>query len=209
MVRRIGEGDLPNLLAVFPLEGVLLLPRANLPLNIFEPRYLAMIDDALRRDHRLIGMVQPRNSQSAQPSLYEMGCAGRITSFSETEDGRYLIALTGICRFRIRAEVESFAPFRRIEPHWLTGDLNPITSVLPERSGFLVRLRRYFEQKQLAGDWSEIERASDEVLINALSMLLPFTPSEKQMLLEAPDLVARFHAVDALIGFGESHKRLQ
>ena len=118
MVRRFSQADLPEIIPVFPLPGALLLPRGRLPLNIFEPRYLAMLDEALKSDHRLIGMVQPSDAEARPPRLHDIGCAGRVTSLSETEDGRYLIVLTGISRFRIVEEVESFAPWRRVRADW-------------------------------------------------------------------------------------------
>ena len=119
MSRRFSPSDLPDIIPVFPLPGALMLPRARLPLNIFEPRYLAMLDDAMRSDHRLIGMIQPLESRNdGPPQLRRIGCAGRVTSLSETDDGRYLIALTGVCRFRVKTEVEGFTPYRRVEADW-------------------------------------------------------------------------------------------
>ena len=118
MTRRFALADLPEVIPVFPLPGALLLPRARLPLNIFEPRYLAMLDDVLRSDHRLIGMVQPFESLAPQPKLHVIGCAGRVTSLSETEDGRYLIALTGVSRFRIGGEIDGFTPNQRFFLSW-------------------------------------------------------------------------------------------
>ena len=138
MTRRFALADLPEVIPVFPLPGALLLPRARLPLNIFEPRYLAMLDDVLRSDHRLIGMVQPYEGPAPQPKLHVIGCAGRVTSLSETEDGRYLIALTGVSRFRIGGELDGFTPYRRIRAEWpdFAADLGPAEGGAEAAAGF-------------------------------------------------------------------------
>ncbi|MBX2853704.1 MAG: LON peptidase substrate-binding domain-containing protein [Rhodobacteraceae bacterium] len=204
MTRRISLHSLPEVIPVFPLEGALLLPRARLPLNIFEPRYLAMLDDVLRSDHRLIGMAQPRQD-GPNPPLYEIGCCGRITSFSETEDGRYLIALSGVIRFRIAEEIEGFTPFRRIKADWsnYTHDMDPPPSEINEddRKVFLSLLRRYFDAAKLSADWEALSRADDETLVNAIAMLCPFSPQEKQALMEAPTLEDRKRDLKALMQF--------
>jgi Lon protease-like protein len=193
------------MIPVFPLPGALMLPRSRLPLNIFEPRYLAMLDDALKTDHRLIGMIQPLESRGDRPpTLRRIGCAGRVTSLSETDDGRYLIALAGISRFRVREEVEGFTPYRRVRADWagferdLTeGDSDPGF----DRKAFLKLLRRYFEAARLSSDWDSLEEAAEEMLVNSLSMLCPFSVEEKQALLEAPRLAERRETLCALMEF--------
>ncbi|MDG4650580.1 LON peptidase substrate-binding domain-containing protein [Roseibacterium sp. SDUM158017] len=197
--------DLPGTIPVFPLPGALLLPRARLPLHIFEPRYLAMLDDALKTPHRLIGMVQSREVPgSDERRLHSIGCAGRVTQFSETEDGRYMITLTGISRFRIAEEVSGFTPYRRCDVKWdgFSRDLGP-TEHDPEfdREPFLDLLGRYFEAMSLSTDWESLKEADDELLINSLSMLCPFDPEEKQALLEAPSLSTRRETLWTLLEF--------
>lgn len=204
MVRRFSQADLPETLAIFPLPGALMLPRGRLPLNIFEPRYLAMLDDALKTEHRLIGMVQPYESAETPPRLHQIGCAGRITSLSETEDGRYLIVLTGVSRFRITQELEGFSPYRRVDPDWadFAADLGS-GEELPtwDREEFLVLLRRFFELANLSSDWDSMQEAEPEMLINSLSMMCPFALEEKQALLEAPRLSDRADTLTALLKF--------
>lgn len=193
---------LPRTLPIFPLAGVLLLPRGRLPLNIFEPRYLAMIEDALAGD-RMIGMVQPTDpvSRALDPAVYETGCAGRITSFAETEDGRYLITLTGICRFSILRELGGVRGYRRVNPAWerFSGDLNEDPRGDIDRARLLAGLRRYLKMQGLSVDWSAIESTPDERLVTSLAMICSFTPSEKQALLEAPDLAERAKLLIALV----------
>jgi Lon protease-like protein len=195
-------GDLPEVLAVFPLDGALLLPGGVLPLQIFEPRYLNMIDDVMRGD-RLIGMIQtseggPRGS----PLLREVGCAGRITSYSETGDGKYLIALTGVCRFAVADELDVRTPYRQVRTDFrrFEFDLAVDDETLEfERTRFLDLLRRFLDRRQLGVEWDVIHSAPAPALINSLSMALPFSTVEKQALLEAPDLDARRHALTALL----------
>ena len=206
MTRRFSPSDLPSVIPVFPLPGALMLPRARLPLNIFEPRYLAMLDDALKTEHRLIGMIQPLESRGDDPPpLRKIGCAGRVTSFSETEDGRYLIALTGVCRFRVAEELDGFTPYRRVSADWsgFERDLALEDDADPEfdRPAFLDLLKRYFEAARLSSDWSTLEEAEEELLINSLSMLCPFAVEEKQALLEAPRLAERRETICALMEF--------
>lgn len=197
--------NLPDTIAVFPLPGALLLPRTRLPLHIFEPRYLAMFDDALKTPHRLIGMVQPRDVPgSEEKRLHSIGCAGRVTQFSETEDGRYLITLSGMSRFRIRDEVTGFSPYRRCDVSWdgFSADLGPTEEDRGfDRPRFLDLLGRYFDAMSLSTDWSSLKEAEDELLINSLSMLCPFDPEEKQALLEAPSLGTRRETLVTLIEF--------
>ena len=204
MARRFAPADLPEVIPIFPLPGALLLARARLPLNIFEPRYLAMLDDALRSDHRLIGMVQPLAESGTPPRLHKIGCAGRVTSLSETEDGRYLIALTGICRFRIRAELDGFTPYRRVRADWtsFTADLaGDETDDGFDREPFLDLLRKYFSSANLSSDWDAMQEAEPELLINSLSMMCPFSVEERQALLEAPRLSDRRETLKALMQF--------
>lgn len=197
--------DLPKTIPVFPLTGALLLPRARLPLHVFEPRYLAMLDDALKTPERLIGMVQPNEVPGRDgPGLMMIGCAGRITQFSETEDGRYMITLSGISRFRIQSEVEGFTPYRRANISWdgFERDRGGVDRDPGfERSGFFNLLGRYFHARGLDTDWDTLKDANDEFLINSLSMLLEFEPEDKQALLEAPSLSTRRETLVTLIEY--------
>lgn len=197
--------DLPGTIPVFPLPGALMLPRARLPLHIFEPRYLAMLDDTMKTSHRLIGMVQPREVPgSAEKRLHSIGCAGRLTQFSETEDGRYMITLTGVSRFRVKQEVNGFTPYRRCDVTWdgFSNDLaGPEQDRTFDREAFLDLLGRYFEALSLSTDWDSLKEAEDELLINSLSMLCPFDPEEKQALLEAPSLSTRRETLVTLLEF--------
>ncbi|PRY92772.1 hypothetical protein BCF33_1626 [Hasllibacter halocynthiae] len=196
-------GDLPDTIPVFPLTGALLLPRARLPLHIFEPRYLAMLDDALKTPERLIGMVQPHDGPKGT-ELHRIGCAGRVTGFSETEDGRYMITLSGISRFRVREEVEGFAPYMRCVVDWTGFERDRRGAEAEEgfdRGAFLGLLGRYFEAEELRTDWDSLKEAEEELLVNSLSMLCPFEPEEKQALLEAPSLATRRETLEALIEF--------
>ncbi len=203
MARRFSQADLPEAVPVFPLPGALLLPRGRLPLNIFEPRYLAMLDDALKSEHRLIGMAQPYDGREQPPKLHTIGCAGRITSLSETEDGRYLIVLTGISRFRIREEVEGFTPYRRVSVDWsdFAVDLEKPAAYDFDKDAFLALLQRYFEMQNLSSDWDSMREAEPEMLVNSLSMMCPFAVEEKQALLEAPDLADRADTLRQLMRF--------
>lgn len=203
----ISRADLPSTIPIFPLPGALMLPRAHLPLHLFEPRYLAMLDDVLKTPHRLVGMIQPNNgpaSQQRQNGLHSIGCAGRVTGFSETEDGRYMITLTGISRFRVTKEVEGFAPYRRCDVSWagFDRDLGP-TEVDSgfDRKGFLSLLGRFFDDQSMKTDWDSLCEAEDELLINSLSMLCPFEPEDRQALLEAPSLSTRRETLVTLIEY--------
>ena len=209
--------DLPSTIPVFPLPKALLLPRAHLPLHIFEPRYLAMLDDTLKTSHRLIGMIQPRETpKSDETRLHSIGCAGRVTAFSETEDGRYMITLAGISRFRVTSEVQGFSPYRRCDVDWNGFDRDlGATETDPgfDREPFLALLERYFESQDLSTDWDSLRDAEEELLLNSLSMLCPFAPHEKQALLEAPSLATRRETLVTLIEFalrgGETEEILQ
>lgn len=197
--RRIS--DLPETIPVFPLSGALLLPRWQLPLNIFEPRYLNMLDDAMAGD-RLIGMVQPAGGDRACPNISNIGCAGRITSFSETSDGRYLITLTGIARYRVAAELDVTTPYRQAQADWshFADDLfDPDVTALPSRDSLVKTLREYTERNSMAADWSAVEDAPIETLVNALCSGCPFPAMEKQALLEAATLKDRCETLIALL----------
>jgi len=193
--------SLPETLPIFPLTGVLLLPRGRLPLNIFEPRYLAMIRDALGGE-RLIGMIQPSDPSEGgmNPALYATGCAGRITSFSETDDGRYLITLTGVSRFRVREELPLLSGYRRVVPSWpeFAADLAPAELGI-DRERLIRGLRLFFEQRGVEADWTMIDKAPGEHLVHSIAMLCPFAPNEKQALLESADLAARAELLTSLV----------
>jgi len=197
--------DLPDTIPVFPIPRALLLPRARLPLHIFEPRYLQMLDDALKTRHRLIGMIQPREVPgAAEKRLHAIGCAGRLTGFSETEDGRYMVTLSGISRFRVLQEVQGFTPYRRCQVEWapFARDLGGAeTDAGFNRAEFMAGLKRYFEAMDLSTDWGSLKGADEELLINSLSMLCPFAPEDKQALLEAPSLTTRRETLVTLIEF--------
>jgi len=200
--------DLPDVIPVFPLGGALLLPRAQLPLNVFEPRYLAMVDDALG-GHRVIGMIQPDGEAAialeadpdARPPLARVGCAGRVTSYAETADGRIGMTLTGLCRFAVAREVETDTPYRQVTPDYepYANDLSAsLEESLVDREALLAALRAYLDANGLSADWKEINAASSEQLVNSLSMLSPYGPEDKQALLEAPALTGRAELLVAL-----------
>ena len=200
----ISKTDLPDTIPVFPLPGALLLPRARLPLHLFEPRYLAMMDDVLKTSSRLIGMVQPYDAPGGGGKLHAIGCAGKVTAFSETEDGRYMITLSGASRFRINEEVEGFTPYRRCNVSWqgFDRDLGPVEKDESfNRDVFMDALGRYLVDQGLSTDWESLGEAEDELLINSLSMLCPFEPEDKQALLEAPSLTTRRETLMTLIEF--------
>jgi Lon protease-like protein len=194
--------DLPTTLNAFPLSGVLLLPRGQLPLNVFEPRYLALVDAALAGD-RLIAMIQPTQNEETvlKPALAAIGCAGRITGFRESEDGRYLITLTGVARFRLMEELKTDTPYRRIIADFapFVGDLaSPEEADFP-RERLLTALKDYLSRRDLKADWKSVMSAPPETLVNALAMLCPFEPAEKQALLEAPGWDERVDTLIALL----------
>ena len=197
----IGADRMPGVLPLFPLAGALLLPRGQLPLNIFEPRYVSMIDDALK-SHRLIGMIQPDHAAAGDtPTLCSVGCAGRITQFVETDDGRYVVTLTGVARFALAGEVVSTTPYRqsRIDFSCFAADFQPRKGEdQVDRGGVLKALRDFAEDKNLQIDWDSINDAPNEALVNALSMMSPFGPREKQALLEADDLKGRAEVLVAI-----------
>ena len=200
--RYLTEGDLPGTVAVFPLSAALLLPGGRLPLNVFEPRYLEMVDHALA-GNRLIGMIQPRLDgalkPNGEPALCDVGCLGRITSFAETGDGRYLISLQGVCRFRVTAEDAAKTPFRqcRIAPFLADLDAEAGAEEI-DRTALLQAFRAYLKANELEADWDSVSRAENATLVNALSMMAPYGPAEKQALLEAPDLKTRAETLIAM-----------
>ena len=188
-----GLEDMPARIPVFPLSGVLLLPGGKLPLNIFEPRYLAMTQDALCTD-RLIGMIQPQeDDEKDEPSLYRTGCVGRITSFSETEDGRFMITLTGIARFNVEQELECRSGYRRVLADWCSfaDDFDAVDDLSLDRDRLMRGLRDYFALHGMKADWDSIENAEDRQLLTTLAMVCPFDSLEKQALLEAPTMQER------------------
>ena len=200
--------DLPDVIPVFPLGGVLLLPRAQLPLNVFEPRYLAMVDDTLGSD-RVIGMIQPDGEvaialeadPAARPPLVRVGCAGRITAYAETADGRIAMTLTGLCRFAVVREIETDTPYRQIIADYgpYADDITaPIGEDRVDRKALLAALRAYLDANKLTADWKEINAASSEQLVNSLAMLSPYGPEDKQALLEAPALTGRAELLVAM-----------
>lgn len=214
----MNQADLPEVIPVFPLPGALLLPRSRLPLHLFEPRYLAMLEDVLKTPQRLIGMIQPNvvPGREGGTGLHSIGCVGRVTQFSETEDGRYMVTLSGISRYRVTKEVEGFTPYRRAEVSW-TGferDLGPTdVDAMFDRPAFMKLLSRYFSARDLQTDWGTLKEADAELLINSLSMLLGFEPDEKQALLEAPSLSTRRETLVTLIEYalrgGENQEIMQ
>ena len=198
-----GAKDCPEAIPLFPLGGALLLPRGQMPLNIFEPRYLAMVDDAIRT-HRVIGLIQPEpenGRQSTAPPLLQVGCLGRITQFSETGDGRYIITLTGISRFRLLDELAVTTPYRqgRVGYDSFAADFAARTGEDEvDRKGLLKALRDFAKANDLKIDWKGVNEAPNEALVNALSMMCPFGPREKQALLEAPTLKDRAEVLVAI-----------
>jgi Lon protease-like protein len=192
-----GPNDLPDAIPVFPLAGALLLPRGQLPLNIFEPRYLAMIDDALRSGLRLVGMIQPDPAHPGtedKPGLYKVGCVGRLTQIAESGDGRYLIQLTGIARFRVEQELDVTTPYRQCRVTYMPFKDDFIARMGEDdvdRSRLLQALKDFLEANHLKADWQGIENAPNEALVNALAMMAPYGAPEKQALLEAADLKTR------------------
>ena len=201
----IKPAELPQTIAIFPLTGALLLPRSRLPLHIFEPRYLQMIEDALKTDSRLIGLVQPNPLPGREKDgLHSIGCAGRISQFSETEDGRYMVTLAGVSRFRVQAEIEGFSPYRRCDVSWAGFERDLGEDEVDrgfDRTQFLDLLGRYFDTRGLSADWDTLKEAEDELLINSLSMMLEFDSEDKQALLEAPSLETRRETLVTLIEF--------
>ena len=193
--------DLPQVIPVFPLDGALLLPGGELPLRIFEPRYLNMIDDVMAGD-RMIGLIQTKGGERARPNLAGVGCAGKITSFNETSDGTYLITLTGVCRFAIGDELSVRTPYRQVRAAFdaYAVDLDEDSDAIGfDRTRFGRALKTYLNRRELDIDWESAKVAPLDSLVTSLAMGLPFGPAEKQALLEAPSLAARCEALTALL----------
>ncbi len=197
--------DFPENIPIFPLSGVLLLPKSRLPLNIFEPRYLKMIEDVLATEHRLIGMIQPRPSENSEHSnlkFNNVGCAGRLISFTETDDSRYLITLSGVSRFNYVKNVDTFKPYINAEIEWDSFRDDGILETLPKsfnKDEFLEIISKYFTLTNLQTDWESLKKADDELLINSLSILCPFENDEKQALLEAKTIKERVKILTTLM----------
>ena len=194
--------DLARKIPIFPLTGAVLFPGTQLPLNIFEPRYVQMIDDALAGPGRLLGMIQPakQNQEAGNKALKKVGCLGRITSFNEAEDNRYLITLSGIVRFEVDEELNVTTPYRQVIANYedFKTDIETQNSNGIDRSKLLALVKRYLEHRKILADWEIIKQTPTEQLINYSGILVPFTPEEKQLLLEAKTLVTRGHALEAL-----------
>ena len=208
-----GPGDCPPVIPVFPLPGALLLPRGQMPLNIFEPRYLSMVDDSLRDGHRLIGMIQPDVSHThseTKPALFKVGCVGRITQLAEAGDGRYILELTGISRFKVVEELSVLTAYRQCKV-----DYFPYLDDFEARKGeeavdreaLLEVLTDFLKANNLKVDWEGVESAPNEALVNALAMMSPYGPPEKQAMLEAPDLKTRAEILIAVTEMDLAKKR--
>ena len=195
---------MPAPIPVFPLQGALLLPGARMPLNIFEPRYLAMVDDALA-GHRTIGMIQPKVPEQAvaddHPPLHDLGCAGRIVSFEETGDGRYLVGLRGLCRFGVAEELALHNGYRRVRPDYdpWAGDFGPQDSAGIDRAALAGALKAYLAARQLGADWDAVDKTATGELIAIVAMVCPFSPLEKQALLQCPSLTGRAELIISML----------
>ncbi|WP_027574139.1 LON peptidase substrate-binding domain-containing protein [Bradyrhizobium sp. WSM1743] len=209
-----GPADLPEIIPVFPLPGALLLPRGQMPLNIFEPRYLAMVDDSFRDGHRLIGMIQPDVAHSPKdsdkPALFRVGCVGRITQLAESGDGRYILELTGVARFKVVEELEVLTPYRQCKVDFFAF-VDDFTARMGEeevdREALLSVLADFLKANNLKVDWEGVESAPNEALVNALAMMSPYGPAEKQAMLEAPDLKTRAEILIAVTEMDLAKKR--
>lgn len=207
--------DLPETVPLFPLPGAVLMPRTRLPLQIFEPRYLQMVEDVLKTPSRLIGMIQP--AEGGLDALAQVGCAGRIVAFSELDDGRLMISLKARSRFRLNEVRPGFTPYLRGQVDWSGYEtdlaVQPEEDPRFERKGFMARLGRYMEQRGLSTDWDAAEASEEETLVNSLSMLLPFAPEEKQALLEASTLFKRRILLEGLLEYalhgGDNEETIQ
>jgi hypothetical protein len=208
-----GPSELPELIPVFPLPGALLLPRGQMPLNIFEPRYLAMVDDAFRDGHRLIGMIQPDAAHSQdddRPALFSVGCAGRITQLAETGDGRYILELTGVSRFKVIEELTVLTPYRQCKVDFFAFADDFVARKGEDavnREALLKVLTDFLKANKLKVDWEGVESAPNEALVNALAMMSPYGPAEKQAMLEAPDLKTRAEILVAVTEMDLAKKR--
>ncbi|WFU24893.1 LON peptidase substrate-binding domain-containing protein [Bradyrhizobium sp. CB1717] len=209
-----GPADLPEIIPVFPLPGALLLPRGQMPLNIFEPRYLAMVDDSFRDGHRLIGMIQPDVAHSPKnsdkPALFRVGCVGRITQLAESGDGRYILELTGVARFKVLEELEVLTAYRQCKVDFFAF-VDDFTARMGEdqvdREALLSVLADFLKANNLKVDWEGVESAPNEALVNALAMMSPYGPAEKQAMLEAPDLKTRAEILIAVTEMDLAKKR--
>jgi uncharacterized protein len=208
-----GPADLPEVIPVFPLPGALLLPRGQMPLNIFEQRYLAMVDDAFRDGHRLIGMIQPdvtHSQRGEQPTLFHVGCVGRITQLAETGDGRYVLELTGVARFRVLEEMTVLTAYRQCKVDYFPF-IDDFTARKGEqavdREALLAVLTDFLKANNLKVDWEGVENAPNEALVNALAMMSPYGAAEKQAMLEAPDLKTRAEILIAVTEMDLAKKR--
>jgi len=209
-----GPADLPEIIPVFPLPGALLLPRGQMPLNIFEPRYLAMVDDSFRDGHRLIGMIQPDVAHSPKnsdkPALFRVGCVGRITQLAESGDGRYILELTGVSRFKVIEELEVLTAYRQCKVDFFAF-VDDFTARMGEdkvdREALLSVLADFLKANNLKVDWEGVESAPNEALVNALAMMSPYGPAEKQAMLEAPDLKTRAEILIAVTEMDLAKKR--
>ena len=190
--------DLPKKIPIFPLTGAVLFPKTQLPLNIFEPRYVQMLNAALATPHKLIGMIQP--IAGSDNSLKKVGCVGRVTSYNETDDHRYLITLNGIIRFEIENELDTTTEYRQVEVNYenFITDLKSEDVTNVDRESLLKLIKKYLKNKSLLADWDIIQQTPTEQLINYSGVLVPFTPEEKQLLLEARTIMGRSRALDAL-----------
>ncbi len=207
---KINFADLPESIPLFPLPGALLLPGGQLPLNIFEPRYVTMILDALATPHRLVGMVQPQDGESMENEtpLYRTGCAGRISTFSETHDSRILITLQGVCRFHLSSDNLTGGGYRKGKIDWrdFASDLADTPGGSIDRASILCNLKQYLKSCNMNADWSMIEGAPDYVLVNTLAMVCPFDCREQQALLEAPTLAERAEIISCLLNMASHDK---
>ncbi len=206
--------DLPDTIPLFPLPGALLLPRGRLPLQLFEPRYLAMLEDTLKTTSRLIGMIQPSGDHDGQ--LNGVGCVGRVVGFSESDDGRYMITLAGVSRFKMRAALDTVTPYMQARVVWdgYERDLGAPEHITDfDRDGFFTTLEKFFELEEMTTDWGNLKEAPEEMLINSLAMLASFSPEDKQALLEAKTLDERTQVLMTLMEFalrrGAGKGRLQ
>ena len=190
--------DLPKKIPIFPLTGAVLFPKTQLPLNIFEPRYVQMLNAALSTPHKLIGMIQP--IAGSDNSLKKVGCVGRVTSYNETDDHRYLITLNGIIRFEIENELDTTTQYRQVEVNYenFITDLKSEDVTNVDRESLLKLIKKYLKNKSLLADWDIIQQTPTEQLINYSGVLVPFTPEEKQLLLEARTIMGRSRALEAL-----------
>ena len=209
----IDSNELPQSLPVFPLQGALLLPGGILPLNIFEPRYVQMVKDTIATPHRMIVMTLPASKENNGSDVYKLACAGKLISFEETLDGRFLISLSGIIRCRLNEDLEEKGGYKRMAVDFseFLDDMKP-NNIKIERNGFFETLRTYFDIKGLSADWKAIEKCEDEKLITTLAMLCPFSDAEKQSLLEANCLTDRASLMKVILEmsvFGENNQNVR